>query len=34
MAGLDGKLEYGRRKGVMTKSQLRKRRMEDLKHEV
>jgi hypothetical protein len=34
MAVLDGKLEYGRRKGVMTKSQLRKRLLEDLKHEV
>jgi hypothetical protein len=34
MAVLDGKLEYGRRKGVMTKSQLKKRLLEDLKHEV
>lgn len=33
MAVLDGKLEYGRRKGVMTKSQFRRRLMEDLKHD-
>lgn len=34
MAVLDSMLETSRRKGVMTKSQLRKKLMEDLKHEV
>jgi hypothetical protein len=34
LAVLDNMLDNRRSKGVMTKSQLRKRLMEDLKHEI
>jgi hypothetical protein len=34
MSALDEFLKSRRRKGIMTKSQLRKKLMEDLKHEV
>lgn len=34
LAVLDSMLETSRRKGVMTKSQFRRRLLEDLKHEV